>query len=475
MMRFLILVAFVLVFVSCSAEVERPLQPIRPTPTLGASVTGQAVEITFEKLNEAPDNYLNRLLRVTGNYAPLPYPPLCKHYVGPRPTWSMIGDGLQMSAIGYETITSLLKEGDSVTLDGVWRLYYGPMGCGKEPATQFLWYLDVRRIVQPNPLVMGSSSDAEQPPVMLPTEPPVATPTESVQLTQTATITSEEQPTQEPEVTPTVEVVAPTIAPITQPSAEAYPASDQSQPSLPTESAVTLDTPILQATPTELPPPSEEIPTELPPPSEEIPTELPPSAEIPTELPPPSEEIPTELPPSAEIPTELPPPTEIPVVEETPISSEPIDPTETPLPTEDRNSGVKPTPTLGGIELVSPTPQIKTPTQDTESVEPTETPDSAAESTPTPTSIPTTEIETEETPSSTPTPELSPTEESDGSLAATSTPETTTEYIDEVTPTSESDSPSQSATETPIPPDLFVPETTEGYPSTQATPINAYP
>jgi hypothetical protein len=40
-----------------------------------------------------------------------------------------------------------------LTVTGIWRVYEGPVGCGKEPPDGTVWYLEVDRIVEPNPLV----------------------------------------------------------------------------------------------------------------------------------------------------------------------------------------------------------------------------------------------------------------------------------------------------------------------------------
>jgi hypothetical protein len=39
-----------------------------------------------------------------------------------------------------------------MTVEGYWRLYEGPLGCGKNAPRAAIWYLEVLRIVEPNPL-----------------------------------------------------------------------------------------------------------------------------------------------------------------------------------------------------------------------------------------------------------------------------------------------------------------------------------
>ena len=131
---------------------NRPLKPLplAATPETIA-VSGQPQLITFIELNEDPFAFRNQLIRVTGDYTPLD-PPGCTPYSGPRFRWALINDQLQMDAVGYEAILRLAPANLTLTVDGVWRLYQGPAGCGKEPQSENVWYLEVMRIVQPNPL-----------------------------------------------------------------------------------------------------------------------------------------------------------------------------------------------------------------------------------------------------------------------------------------------------------------------------------
>ncbi|MCZ7669586.1 MAG: hypothetical protein M5U34_21625 [Chloroflexi bacterium] len=54
--------------------------------------------------------------------------------------------------MGHEELVKRLPDGLTLTVEGVWRQYDGPLGCGKGPAAGVTWYLQVERIVSPNPL-----------------------------------------------------------------------------------------------------------------------------------------------------------------------------------------------------------------------------------------------------------------------------------------------------------------------------------
>ncbi len=53
---------------------------------------------------------------------------------------------------GYEEVLKRLPDGLTMTVEGIWRQYDGPLGCGKEPGDGQAWYLQVERIISPNPL-----------------------------------------------------------------------------------------------------------------------------------------------------------------------------------------------------------------------------------------------------------------------------------------------------------------------------------
>ena len=134
-------------------SVENQLMPLLPTPTPPISVPQQEPEtVTFTELNENPLAYLNNAILVTGEYLPVDQAE-CLDVVGPNIRWSLAADSLQLDVVGFERIVRLLPAGTTMTVQGIWQLYQGPLGCGKGPPHGSLWYLDAKKIVQPNPLV----------------------------------------------------------------------------------------------------------------------------------------------------------------------------------------------------------------------------------------------------------------------------------------------------------------------------------
>ena len=115
-------------------------------------MSGQAQLVTFSELQADPESFQNRLVRVSGSLLKLP-PPGCLPYSGPGIEWALIAEELRLDAIGFERVISLLTNGLPMTVDGFFRLYEGPLGCGKGAPDGSAWYLEVIQIVQPNPLV----------------------------------------------------------------------------------------------------------------------------------------------------------------------------------------------------------------------------------------------------------------------------------------------------------------------------------
>lgn len=207
------LVVSSILLVSITRGNHRPLKPIRPTATpADTHFDGEAVLVTFDELNNNPDTFRNRRIRVSGNYTPLT-PPTCVPHNGPVVRWALVSDNLQLDALGFESVVRMVPADIPFVVEGIWRMYQGPLGCGKEPPSGEAWYLEVTQILQPNPLVnaqnefvggrpgepeiAASARDSNgQPGLPTPTPTPEETAT-------TATITTTPPASPSPSVTPT--------------------------------------------------------------------------------------------------------------------------------------------------------------------------------------------------------------------------------------------------------------------------------
>ena len=185
------------------------LLPILATPTDSSGLeVGNIEAVTFSELNSDPLSYLNKSIEVSGNFLALERPS-CPRYSGPDYRWAMVSEELQLDVLGFERVVKLIRPGTEMTVQGIWRLYQGPLGCGKAPVRDSTWYLQAMKIVEPNPLVGEGSSGAigienARPglPDLLPTATFTLTPVPTPTLAPAT-----------PELVPTQDPLLPTLAP----------------------------------------------------------------------------------------------------------------------------------------------------------------------------------------------------------------------------------------------------------------------
>ena len=171
------LVILLLIWLGLALSDTRPLKPLRVTAVpANITINGQPLLVNFDDLNDTPTDYANSRIRVSGSYLRLE-PVDCIPFSGPRIEWGLVAEGLQLNARGFEAVVlPIVPANTQMTLEGIWRRYPGPAGCGKEP-TNGLWYLEVEQIVQPNPLMAGTATPAAVLSVTPPPFPGTATPT----------------------------------------------------------------------------------------------------------------------------------------------------------------------------------------------------------------------------------------------------------------------------------------------------------
>ena len=161
---------------------ERPLKPNRPLATpVELNQNSQAILVTFDELNANPYAFHNQRIRITGSYTPQPKPD-CTDFKGLLIRWALINDNLQLNGYGFEKVLKLVPSGTTLTVEGIWRLYEGTVGCGKGSPQALIWYLQVERIVQPNPLPgFGLAPDGGTPALMETLPPDGAEPTSTAE------------------------------------------------------------------------------------------------------------------------------------------------------------------------------------------------------------------------------------------------------------------------------------------------------
>jgi hypothetical protein len=215
-----VLLAVAVVALAFSRETTRAngLLPLLATPTVPVELNDISVKtVTFSELNSDPLAYLNKPIQVSGEFLTLDKP-ACPRYSGPLLAWAVVAEGLQLEISGFERIVRILDQGTAMTVQGIWRLYQGPLGCGKGPSTGNTWYLQAQKIIQPNPLISSGSGNSLTIENVESTLPELL-PTSTFTLTPTETPTT---PPDTPTFTPTTEQIVPTAPVVATETPDAF-------------------------------------------------------------------------------------------------------------------------------------------------------------------------------------------------------------------------------------------------------------
>jgi hypothetical protein len=135
------------------AEVNTPTPVATPAPTI-LPASFMVVQARLVDLLNNPSHYEGLTVQVTGDFRRLPRL-ICDGEVYTSPaTWSLVSGELVVQATGFEPmLRSAAGSTITLTVEGRWQRWQGLVGCGKDAAPREVWYLDVSRIVSPNPIV----------------------------------------------------------------------------------------------------------------------------------------------------------------------------------------------------------------------------------------------------------------------------------------------------------------------------------
>ncbi|MEZ4593038.1 MAG: hypothetical protein R3D55_18130 [Chloroflexota bacterium] len=149
------LLVLLTIFAACNGDT-------RPTPTpFGSETTneetppaGSAQSISISDLAADPEAYANTVIELTGQYRRLPLL-ICQNDPHPSPaTWQLMAeDGSVVAIGGFDSqVRSLLPDNLTVMVSGIWQLFEGPVGCGKDASSVQIWYLKAGDILSPSPI-----------------------------------------------------------------------------------------------------------------------------------------------------------------------------------------------------------------------------------------------------------------------------------------------------------------------------------
>jgi hypothetical protein len=223
------------------AEVNTPAPAATPAPTI-LPASFMVVQARLVDLLNNPSHYEGLTVQVTGDYRRLPRL-ICDGEVYASPaTWALVSGDLVVQAAGFEAMLRA-PAGSTIplTVEGRWQRWHGLVGCGKDAAPREIWYLDVSRVVSPNPIVHVTPLPGHAGEVIGGGDPP--------------TPTGEEEGMERPGIgitplPPGGDLAMPTPVEMATPGLPAPPAG----PPLPPTSTPTLES-VAIITPTPLPPP----------------------------------------------------------------------------------------------------------------------------------------------------------------------------------------------------------------------------
>lgn len=111
------------------------------------------VALGLTDLVASPGLYLDVPVQVSGRFRRQPLL-ICPADPHPGPTsWALGEAGLEVPASGFDQeVRALLPEDLTVAVEGRLRRWQGLVGCGKRAQEREIWYLEVSRILSPNPL-----------------------------------------------------------------------------------------------------------------------------------------------------------------------------------------------------------------------------------------------------------------------------------------------------------------------------------
>ena len=146
--------------IACRDQAPETTEPAPPPPLDQRPI--QAETVSLLTLVRNPDSFENNYIQLSGIYQPLPLL-VCEADVHRSPaTWALLEGDIEVLASGFDSeLRKLADPGLGLVVQGQWRQWEGPVGCGRRVPNQQLWYLEVTSIVSPNPLLAAGSLPEE--------------------------------------------------------------------------------------------------------------------------------------------------------------------------------------------------------------------------------------------------------------------------------------------------------------------------
>ncbi|GAB4270061.1 MAG: hypothetical protein Kow0080_14120 [Candidatus Promineifilaceae bacterium] len=163
----MLLLAIAIATTACQGTNPEPT-PFPASAPVYAPLTTDPVPVLMTDLAANPAFYTDGYIQLTGQYERLPRL-VCGSKAYPSPaSWGLVSNGLMARAKGFDDLLqNLAARGLTMTVNGFWRQWQGPVGCGKNAQQQIIWYLEVTEFVSPSPLVKATLTPVGAQPVAL--------------------------------------------------------------------------------------------------------------------------------------------------------------------------------------------------------------------------------------------------------------------------------------------------------------------
>lgn len=210
----------------------RTAEELQPTPFIQLSPTSDPantapITVTIADLAASPAFFEGATLRLTGQYKRLPKLVCPGEKFDSPASWGVVANGLLAQAGGFDSqLRSLIPDDLTMTVEGQWQRWQGPVGCGKKAVEQDIWYLAVTEIVAPSPLALVTLTPGA---AASPTEPVAIAELEGTETPTAVPDLSEPPPTDE-NSPPEDEEPLPVDEELPPPADEEPPPGDEEQP-----------------------------------------------------------------------------------------------------------------------------------------------------------------------------------------------------------------------------------------------------
>ena len=159
--KIIVLCLFIILTVSACLAGEQEATIVSQAATIAGKPL-QPISISPITLLRNPSALEDMYIELAGKYKQLPIQVCVEEGHASPIGWRLVIDDLEIPASGFDQeLRELAAKGLALVVEGQWKEWEGPVGCGRRAPVQQLWYLSVTEIISPNPLTAVEDEDGE--------------------------------------------------------------------------------------------------------------------------------------------------------------------------------------------------------------------------------------------------------------------------------------------------------------------------